>query len=223
MFLPHVKICGITRRQDALFCADAGAGALGAVFYEKSPRHVAPAAVRKLFEGLDPQIARVGVFVNASVDAMLRTARIAALDVVQMHGEETAEKIEAVLREGFRVVQAIKRTGPELLAAARALPPQVGLLVECGRGALPGGNGLAWNWSKAAPLAQFRAFAIAGGLNPQNLAQVARDSLATGFDASSGVETAPGLKDEAAVRAFLRAACELPVGAHPFSWKGTPS
>ena len=223
MFLPHVKICGITRRQDALLCAAAGAGALGAVFYEKSPRHVAPAAVRKLFEGLDPQIARVGVFVNASVDAMLRTSRIAALDVVQMHGEETAEKIEAVLREGFRVVQAIKRTGPELLAAARALPPQVGLLVECGRGALPGGNGLAWNWSKAAPLAQFRAFAIAGGLNPQNLAQVARDSLATGFDASSGVETAPGLKDEAAVRAFLRAASELPVGAHPFSWKGTPS
>ena len=223
MLLPHVKICGITRRQDALLCAEAGVGALGAVFYAKSPRCIEPAAARKLFEGLDPQIARVGVFVNASVDAMLRTSRIAALDVVQMHGEETAEKIEAVLREGFRVVQAIKRTGPELLAAARALPPQVGLLVECGRGALPGGNGLAWNWSKAAPLAQFRAFAIAGGLNPQNLAQVARDSLATGFDASSGVETAPGLKDEAAVRAFLRAACELPVGAHPFSWKGTPS
>ena len=221
MFLPHVKICGITRRQDALFCADAGAGALGAVFYAKSPRNVAPAAVRKLFEGLDPQIARVGVFVNASVDAMLRTARIAALDVVQMHGEETAEKIEAVLREGFRVVQAIKRTGPELLAAARALPPQVGLLVECGRGALPGGNGLAWNWSKAAPLAQFRAFAIAGGLNPQNLAMVARDSLATGFDASSGVETAPGLKDEAAVRAFLRAARNLPPRPQLFSWKGT--
>jgi phosphoribosylanthranilate isomerase len=223
MFLPHVKICGITRRPDALFCAEAGAGALGAVFYEKSPRNVAPAAVRKLFEGLDPLIARVGVFVNASVDTMVRTARIAALDVIQMHGEETAETIEALLREGFHVVQAIKRTGPELLAAARALPPQTGILVECGRGALPGGNGVAWNWSKAAPLASFRAFAIAGGLNSQNVAAVARDSLATGFDASSGVETAPGLKDEAAVRAFLRAARELPAGPHPFSWKGTPS
>ena len=222
MFLPHVKICGITRRQDAVLCANAGVGALGAVFYAKSPRNVAPAAVRKLFEGLDPQIARVGVFVNASVDTMVRTARIAALDTIQMHGEETTEKIEAVRREGFHVVQAIKRTGPELLAAARALSPKVGLLVECGRGALPGGNGLAWNWSKAAPLAQFRAFAIAGGLNPQNLAMVARDSLATGFDASSGVETAPGIKDEAAVRAFLRAARELPAGRHPFSWKGTP-
>lgn len=222
MFLSHIKICGITRRQDALFCANAGAGALGAVFYEKSPRNVAPAAVRKLFEGLDPHIARVGVFVNASVDTMLRTARIAALDTIQMHGEETAEKIEAVLREGFHVVQALKRTGPELLAAARALPPQAGILVECGRGALPGGNGIAWNWSKAAPLAQFRPFAIAGGLNPQNLALVARDSCAAGFDASSGVETAPGIKDEAAVRAYLRGARDLPVGPRPFSWKGSP-
>ena len=222
MFLPHVKICGITRRQDAVLCADAGAGALGAVFYEKSPRNIAPAAVRKLFEGLDPQIARVGVFVNASVDTMLRTARIAALDTIQMHGEETAEKIEAVLREGFHVVQAIKRTGPELLAAARALPLQAGILVECGRGALPGGNGLAWNWSKAAPLAQFHPFAIAGGLNPQNLAVVVRDSGAAGFDASSGVETAPGIKDEAAVRAYLRSARDLPVAPRPFSWKGSP-
>ena len=223
MLLPHVKICGITRRQDALLCAEAGVGALGAVFYAKSPRCIEPAAARKLFEGLDPQIARVGIFVNASVDFMVRTARIAALDVVQMHGEETTEKIEAVRREGFHVVQALKRTGPELLAAARALPPRVGILVECGRGALPGGNGLAWNWSKAAPLAQFRAFAIAGGRNPQNLAQVARDSLAAAFDASSGVETAPGIKDEAAVRAFLRGAQELPPRPQLFSWKGTPS
>jgi phosphoribosylanthranilate isomerase len=126
MFLPHVKICGITRRQDALLCAEAGVGALGAVFYAKSPRCIEPAAARKLFEGLDPQIARVGIFVNASVDFMVRTARIAALDVVQMHGEETTEKIEAVRREGFHVVQALKRTGPELLAAARALPPGSG-------------------------------------------------------------------------------------------------
>ncbi len=222
MFLPHVKICGITRRQDALLCAEAGVGALGAVFYAKSPRCIEPAAARKLFEGLDPQIARVGIFVNASVDFMVRTARIAALDVVQMHGEETTEKIEAVRREGFHVVQALKRTGPELLAAARALPPRVGILVECGRGALPGGNGLAWNWSKAAPLAPFRAFAIAGGLNPQNLAAVARDSRAAGFDASSGVEISPGIKDEAAVRAFLRAARDLPPAPQPFSWKGAP-
>jgi phosphoribosylanthranilate isomerase len=222
MFVPHVKICGITRRQDALFCVEAGAGALGAVFYPKSPRNVSPAQARRIFAGLPPQIARVGVFVNASAETIIAIGREAKLDTVQMHGEDTVEVIEAVCRAGFHVVQAIKRTGKELLAIARGLPPPVGVLVECGRGALPGGNGLAWNWSKASPLAQFRPFAIAGGLNPENLAMVAHDSRADGFDASSGVESAPGIKDEAAVRAFLQAAANLGTRQHPFFWKGTP-
>lgn len=222
MFVPFAKICGITRRQDALFCADAGAGALGAVFYAKSPRNVTAAQARRMFAGLPAEIARVGVFVNAPVDTMLAIAREAGLDTIQMHGEETVAVIESVLRAGFHVVQAIKRTGPALLTAGRALPLPVGVLVECGRGALPGGNGLAWNWSAAAPLAEFRPFAIAGGLNPENLAMVARDSRASGLDTSSGVESAPGVKDEAAVRAFLRAAAELPPAPRLFSWKGTP-
>jgi len=203
MFLPHVKICGITRRQDALCCAEAGAGGLGAVFYEKSPRCISPDQARELFDGLPPQIARVGVFVNASIETMIATAHKAQLDTVQMHGEDMVEVIESVHRAGFHVVQAIKRTGKELLSTARALPPQVGILVECGRGALPGGNGLAWNWKKASPLAQFRPFAIAGGLNAENLAVVARDSRASGFDVSSGVESAPGIKDEAKIERFI--------------------
>ena len=219
MFVPSVKICGITRRQDALVCAEAGAGALGAVFYEKSPRNVSPERARELFDGLPARIARVGVFVNASAETMIQTAHAAKLDTIQMHGEETLDVIEAVRRAGFHVVQAIKRTGKELLAVARALPPQAGILVECGRGALPGGNGIAWNWSEAAPLSQFRAFAIAGGLNPENLSAVARQSLASAFDASSGVESAPGLKDDAAVRAFLRAAAELANPVFSMSWK----
>ena len=222
MFLPFAKICGITRRADALFCADAGAGALGAVFYAKSPRNVTAAQARRLFDGLPAEVARVGVFVNAAPQLILSIAREAKLDTVQMHGEETTETSAALLLAGFHVVQAIKRTGPALLSAGRALPLPVGVLVECGRGALPGGNGLAWNWSAAAPLAEFRPFAIAGGLNPENLAAVARDSRAAGFDASSGVESAPGVKDEAAVRAFLRAAAELPAPPRLFSWKGTP-
>ncbi len=222
MFVPFVKICGITRRSDARACVEAGAGALGAVFYSKSPRNVTPAQARRMFAGLPAAVARVGVFVNASPEIILSIAREAELDTVQMHGEETAEMSAILLQAGFHVVQAIKRTGPALLTAGRALPLPVGVLVECGRGALPGGNGLAWNWSAAAPLAEFRPFAIAGGLNPENLAAVARDSRAAGFDASSGVESAPGIKDEAAVRAFLRAAAELPAPNRRFSWKGTP-
>ena len=222
MFVPSVKICGITRRQDALVCAEAGVGALGAVFYEKSPRNVSPAQARDLFAGLPARIARVGVFVNASAETMIKTAHEAKLDTIQMHGEETIEVIETVRRAGFNVVQAIKRTGKELLAVARSLPPQIGVLVECGRGALPGGNGVAWNWSEAAPLAEFRPFAIAGGLHPENLATVARQSLASAFDASSGIESAPGIKDEAAVRAFLHAAADLPMQKFSMVWKVLP-
>lgn len=222
MFLPHVKICGITRRRDALACAEAGVGALGAVFYERSPRFVAPAKARELFNGLPPQIARVGVFVDASAEAMVEAAREAALDTVQMHGSETLETVESVRSAGFRVVKVLKHAGEELLAAARALPPPVGILVECGKGILPGGNAAVWNWAAAAPLAALRPFAIAGGLHPQNLAVAARASRASGFDASSGVESAPGLKDEAAAQAFLQAAAALGAPRNPFSWKGSP-
>lgn len=219
MLLPFIKICGITRRQDALICADAGAGALGAVFYAKSPRHVSPAEARRLFADLPAQIARVGVFVDVSAEAMIETAREAKLDTVQMHGTETLQDIQTVQQAGFHVVKVLKSTGDELLAAVRALPPQVGILVECGTGALPGGNAATWNWRAAAPLAEVHPFAIAGGLHPQNLAQAARASLASGFDVSSGVETAPGIKDEAAVRTLLQTAASLAPPAH-FSWKG---
>ena len=221
MFLPFVKICGITRRQDALFCAATGAGALGAVFHSKSPRHVSPALARELFAGLPAGLARVGVFVDATPEAMVETAREAALDTVQMHGEETLADIEAVQRAGFHVVKVLRSRHSELVAEARALPPQTGILVECGSGPLPGGNGIAWDWSAAAALADIHPFAIAGGLNPGNLAEAARASRAAGFDVSSGVEAAPGVKDEAAVRAFLCATAELPATPCPFVWKGS--
>lgn len=222
MFLPHVKICGITRRQDALACAEAGIGALGAVFYEQSPRHVSPEQARRLFDGLSPDIARVGVFVNAPLDTMIRTARLAGVRTIQMHGAETVKTIEAVQRAGLHVVKVLKQTGTELLAAARTLPPGTGILVECGKGALPGGNATAWDWAGAAPLATLRPFAIAGGLNPENLTAAARNSRASGFDASTGVESAPGIKDKAAIRVFAKAAASLAPLVFPFFWKDAP-
>ena len=221
MFLPHLKICGITRRQDALACARAGVGALGAVFYPRSPRNVAPAQVRELFAELPQAIARVGVFVNANPETVVATAREARLDTVQLHGTETLDDVLAIHRAGLHVVKVLKHVDHKLFIAARALPAQIGILVECGVGVLPGGNAAVWNWAAAAPLAQLPPFAIAGGLTPANLAAAARDSLAAGIDVSSGVESAPGLKDEAAIRAFAQAAAELPPHPQPFCWKGT--
>lgn len=202
-----------------MFCAGLGIGALGVVFYPKSPRNVTARQARELLRGLPGSIARVGIFVNAQLETILKTARLAALDTIQLHGEEPAEVASAIVREGFHVVQAIKRTGPTLLAVARALPPSVGILVECGRGALPGGTGTVWNWKKAAPLAEFRPFAIAGGLNAENLSVAARDSRASGFDVSSGVEQSPGIKDHAAIRALAKVVASLEIPPPGFSWK----
>ena len=205
MFLTNLKICGITTRETARFCAEAGVGALGAVFFNKSPRHVTPRQARALFDGLSPAVARVGVFVDMPPDELIATAREAALDTVQLHGNEGAADVMAAQRAGFRVVKVLKVTGEKLVEAARALPVSVGILVECGKGVLPGGNGAPWNWAGAAPLAAERAFALAGGLTPANLAEAARLSHAVAWDISSGVETAPGIKDHAKIMRAIAA------------------
>jgi phosphoribosylanthranilate isomerase len=217
---PFLKICGITRKPDALLCAEAGAGALGAIFFEKSPRNVSPTQARFLFDGLPEAIARVGVFVNMPADAMVAMAQAAGLDTVQMHGNESAEAMERVMQAGFHVIKVLKTTGEELLEQARNLPPAVSVLVECGKGVLPGGNAATWNWADAALLSSHRPFAIAGGLHPQNIAEAAQVSHAAGFDVSSGVESAPGIKDESAVKAFMQAMTGITAPIPPFSWKG---
>ncbi len=198
-FLHNLKICGITSRDTARFCADAGVGALGAIFYSKSPRCVTAAQARAMFAGLPRRVARVGVFVDMPAGELLALARDADLDVVQLHGSEPLTAILHLLGAGFRVVKVLKLTGDRLLEAARALPASVGVLVECGNGVLPGGNGAAWNWADAAPLAAQRPFALAGGLTPANICEAARLSRAAAWDLSSGVETAPGIKDHDAI------------------------
>lgn len=220
MFLKNLKICGITTREAALFCAEAGAGALGAVFYKKSPRHVTPQQARTLFEDLPSRVARVGVFANLPADEMVALAREAKLDTVQMHGNESPSDMAAVEQAGFRVVKVLTVTGENLLAAARALPASVGILVECGRGFLPGGNGMAWRWEEAAPLAELRAFALAGGLTPRNFLDAVRLSRASAWDVSSGVEDAPGVKGHDKIQALVNQALKCNNLSAPSFWKG---
>jgi len=199
MFLPNLKICGITTRETARFCAEAGVGALGAVFFRKSPRYVTPQQARAQFAGLPATVARVGVFVDMPILELLDTAREADLDAVQLHGSEALDDLLAVQQAGFRVIKVLKVTGEALLGSARGLPATAGILVECGKGTLPGGNGAAWNWADAAPLAAARPFALAGGLTPDNLIEAATRSRAAAWDMSTGVETAPGIKDHGAI------------------------
>lgn len=220
MIITNLKICGITTRETARFCAEAGVGALGVVFFEKSPRHVTPQQARSLFEGLPERVARVGVFVDMPTEQLITMAREATLDTLQLHGNESPATLCAVQKAGFHVIKVLKVSGEKMLSEARAVPQKAGILVECGRGSLPGGNGAVWNWADAAPLATLRPFALAGGLTPQNLREAACLSQAAAWDISSGVESAPGIKDYEAIQDLLKSAREIEEPHHLNFWKG---
>jgi indole-3-glycerol phosphate synthase/phosphoribosylanthranilate isomerase len=190
----RVKVCGIRDAVTARLCAKLGFGAVGAVFYPRSPRAVTAAQAHEMFTGLPDGMARVGVFVDMPADAMAAIGREAGLTTIQCHGSEPPADLLAIQAAGFRVIKVLKHTGRELLHEAAALPDSVGILVECGSGALPGGNGCGWRWRDAAILAGTRPFALAGGLTPSDLPTAATESRAVAFDVSSGVESAPGVK-----------------------------
>ena len=201
-----LKICGLTTPEDARFCAEAGAAALGAVFYPPSPRNVSPERAAEVFADVPPDVARVGVFVDATAADILRAARIAGLGVAQLHGAEPPALAAELLAAGLRVLRVLR--GGDLAAQAARYPDGTRFLVECGRGALPGGNGAAWDWSSARALSPL-PFALAGGLGPDNLAAAASASGAVFLDLSSAVESAPGRKDRDKVLAAVAAARSL--------------
>ena len=197
-----LKICGLTDPADARFCAEAGAAALGAVFYPPSPRNVTPERAAEVFADVPPDVARVGVFVDATAAEILRAARVAGLGVAQLHGSEPPALAAELLVAGLRVLKVLRG---DLAAEASRYPDGTRFLVECGRGALPGGNGAAWDWSAACALAPL-PFALAGGLSPENLSAAAVASGAVFFDLSSAVESSPGRKSRERILAAVSAA-----------------
>lgn len=198
----EIKICGLTDPAEAAACAAAGADAIGLVFHPPSPRHLDLPRARAVAAALPPHVARVGVFVDSGAAAILHTAEAVGLTALQLHGAAAMAAL-ADLRQGPCRIIAVLRTVAELLEAANALPPDVGLLVECGRGVLPGGNGAVWRWADAAPLAACRPFAVAGGITPDTAVEAVRAARASAVDVSSGVEAAPGRKDLDLVRRLV--------------------
>jgi phosphoribosylanthranilate isomerase len=180
-----VKICGITRRQDAETAVAAGASAIGFVLYSKSPRYVSPETAAELGRGLD--IWKVGVFVDeapASVEAVMRAAH---LDVAQIYGGDLPDvpRVWRALRPGWRsrqgeLAEAILFDGPA--------------------------NGIPFDWKQARGTGA--KVIVAGGLNASNVAEAIRVAQPWGVDASSGLESAPGIKDPEKVLRFVQAAKE---------------
>jgi phosphoribosylanthranilate isomerase len=214
----EIKICGLTDPTEARACAEAGADAIGLVFHPPSPRNLTVERARAISDSLPPRIARVGVFADADADTILRIAAAAGLTALQLHGSGSLAALPRLLDAPYRVIVVLRST-TGLIQAARALPDTVGLLVECGRGVLPGGNGAVWEWAAAAPLAAVRPFALAGGISPDTVVGAVRDARAAAVDISSGVESSPGHKDLVRVRLLISrltaAFSDLPGPANP--------
>ncbi len=203
-----VKICGITSLEDARAAVEAGADALGFVFWQMSPRKVDPARAAAIARELPPFVLRVGVFVDMPRDEMARIADAVGLDLLQLHGDEPPEALAGLPRRAIKAV----RVGRGFVAeeATRYAGVASGLLVDTrlpGETQLPGGTGVPFDWSLVKGLADRVPFLVlAGGLGPANVADAVRAVGPHAVDVSSGVETLPGRKDPAKVRAFLEAA-----------------
>jgi phosphoribosylanthranilate isomerase len=206
---PAVKVCGLTRHEDAAAAVDAGARYLGVILAPGGRRTVAPGDGAVIFADLPVQ--RVGVFVDAPVDELRRAAEAARLDVLQLHGDEPPELAAALRDEGFTVWKALRpRSGDELAAGLVLYAGAVDAILLDGWSAeARGGTGASFPWREVAErLAEMPAetmLVAAGGLRPDNVAEAASILRPQVVDVSSGVERAPGVKDHDAVRAFVAA------------------
>ena len=193
-----IKVCGITRVSDALHAVERGATALGFVLWPKSPRAVTVDRAAEIIAVLPSHVMSVGVFVNETVDSIRAAADHARLTAVQLHGDEPPAYADAL---DWPVIRAVKVD--EIDLAADAWSADTALLVDNIDPVRRGGTGGAVDWSRAKDVAKTRRVVLAGGLTPENVATAIRAVHPFGVDVSSGVESAPGVKDLDKVTQFI--------------------
>ena len=203
-----VKICGLTSPQGVAAAVSAGARYLGFVFFAKSPRHVTPEQAAALAAEVPLGIAKVGLFVNPD-DALLQTVLAQVpLDMIQLHGSESPARVTEVRAlTGLPVMKAVGVAEPRDLDALWDYGLVADMLLIDAKppkdAELPGGNGLAFDWRLLAGRQILKPWLLAGGLTPENVSQALRLTRAPGVDVSSGVESAPGVKDPDRIRDFI--------------------
>ena len=198
--MTRIKICGITRAEDALSAANNGADAIGLVFYQRSPRHVNVAQAKLLAGTLPPFVTVVGLFVNAEAAFVREVLANVPLDMLQFHGDETPEYCAQFDRPYLKAIRV--KVGVDLLQCASDFRSAKGLLLDAHVEGIPGGTGTAFDWTlipKQLPLPVI----LSGGLDAENVATAIKQVRPYAVDVSSGVEAGKGIKDAAKVAAFI--------------------
>jgi phosphoribosylanthranilate isomerase len=216
-----IKICGITNLEDAKIAIDAGADALGFIFYEKSPRKIDPETAGRIAEDLPATIERFGVFVNQTEELICALADQARLTAVQLHGDNEDPHVADLMaqrRPDLKIMVGISMLHPKPESWAMMWRPDLvhAFLVDSGSTSNYGGTGKTFDWRASQPdvevIARLGRVVVAGGLNPANVPDAIRILRPWGVDVASGVEARPGKKDPGKVRDFVRAAREIEKG-----------
>ena len=198
--MTRIKICGITRVEDALAAAHSGADALGLVFYDKSPRYVTPKQAVQLAAAIPPFVTLVGLFVNPSAEAVQEILQQVPLDVLQFHGEEEPKFCAQFSRPYLKAVRV--KYGVDLVQYAARYKDAQGLLLDAFIEGTHGGTGVSFDWTlipRNLPL----PVVLSGGLHVNNVADAIKQVRPWAVDVSSGVEAAKGIKDAAKIAAFI--------------------
>lgn len=199
--MTRVKICGITRVEDALAAAHSGANAIGLVFYEKSPRHVSIAQAAHLAAALPPFVTVVGLFVNAEAALVREVLAGVPLDLLQFHGDESPEYCAQFAKPYLKAIRV--KAGVDLLQCAAQFSTAKGLLLDAYVEGVPGGTGASFDWAlipEKLPLPVI----LSGGLDAENVAAAIERVQPYAVDVSSGVEAGKGIKDAAKIARFMQ-------------------
>lgn len=202
----RVKVCGITRSEDAIAAVQYGVDAIGFVFWPHSARYIDPESARRIAEVIPPFICTVGVYVDPDAAWVEQTARAAKLNLLQFHGDESPEFCNQFPQPYIKAIRV--KPDADLLQYAQRYGAAKGLLLDTYAADMPGGTGHAFDW-QLIPQQLSLPLILSGGLNPDNVARAIKQTQPWAVDVSSGVEASKGIKDEKKIIAFMQGVKQL--------------